>query len=130
MFHTKVSAHGKFIDKFGIYFSHLTMVAEEPGVKSAGKQKIKGYILRWWDSKMLLGSAFFHNLLKTSCHFMQGIKRIKYVGCVLQIPSLTIGACARVTVVVMCVSVPVTVLPATYLVCKSQVRCYKVPYGV
>ena len=60
----KVSALGRFIDKFGIYLSHLTMLAEQPGIKSVDKQKIKGYILRWRDSKMLLGSAFFHDLLK------------------------------------------------------------------
>ena len=37
----------------------------------------------------------------------------------------------RVTVVVcVCVCVSVTVLAAIYLIYKSQVRCYKVPYGV
>ena len=51
------------IYKFGVYLSHQTMLAEEPGVKFVDKQKIKGYILMWWDSKMLLGSAFFHDLL-------------------------------------------------------------------
>ena len=50
--------------------------------------------------------------------------------------SSTLGACARGTVVVLCVCVcvslcvSVTALAATYLVYKSQVRCYKVPYGV
>ena len=52
------------IDKYGVYLSHLTMLTEAPNVKSVDKQKIKGYILRWRDSKMLLGSAFFHDLLK------------------------------------------------------------------
>ena len=32
--------------------------------------------------------------------------------------------------VCLCVCVSVTALAATYLVCKSKVRCYKVPYGV
>ena len=41
---------------------------------------------------------------------------------------LTLGACARVTVVVVCVSV--TMLAATYLVYKSQARCYKVPCAI
>ena len=45
---------------------------------------------------------------------------------------LTLGACARVTVVVLCVCVclSVTSLTATYRICESQVRCYKVPYGI
>ena len=53
---------------------------------------------------------------------------------VIQAISLTVGACTRVTIVVLCVYVcvyvSVTMLAATYLVYKSQVRCYKVPYGI
>ena len=47
---------------------------------------------------------------------------------------LTLGACARVTVVgrSVCLSVclSVTTLAATYLVFESNLRCCKVPYGV
>ena len=43
---------------------------------------------------------------------------------------LTLGACARVTVVVLCVYLSVTTLTATYLVCKSKLWCYNIPYGV
>ena len=32
--------------------------------------------------------------------------------------------------VCVCVCLSITVLAATYLVCKSQERCYKIPYGV
>ena len=35
----------------------------------------------------------------------------------------------RVTEAVLCVCV-VTKVTATYLVCESKVRCYKIPYGV
>ena len=44
---------------------------------------------------------------------------------------LTLGACARGTVVVLCVcvcvSVSVTALAATYLVCMSKLRHHRVP---
>ena len=43
---------------------------------------------------------------------------------------LTLGACARVTVVVLCVCLSVTTLAATYLVYGSRLLRYKVPYGV
>ena len=36
----------------------------------------------------------------------------------------------RGTVVILCVCVSVTTLAATYLVCKSKLRCYTVSYGV
>ena len=42
------------------------------------------------------------------------------------------GYGSRSVCVCMCVSVclSVTTLTATYLVCESKLRCYKVPYGV
>ncbi len=43
---------------------------------------------------------------------------------------LALGACARITAVVVCVSVSVTALPVTNLVWKSQVQFYKVAYGI
>ena len=36
---------------------------EDDSVKAVDKQKIKGCILKWRDSKVLLGCAFFHDLL-------------------------------------------------------------------
>ena len=35
-----------------------------------------------------------------------------------------------VVVLCVCVCLSVTELAATYLVCKSKVRCYKVPYDI
>ena len=58
--------------------------------------------------------------------FEECIERVAY--------SLTLGACTRVAVVVLCVCVcicvSVTTLTATYLVCESKMRLYKVPYSV
>ena len=60
----KVAALSRVIDRFGAYLSHLKSLSEDRGVKSVDKQKLKGYILRWRKSKVLLGCAFFHDLLK------------------------------------------------------------------
>ena len=50
---------------------------------------------------------------------------------------LTLGACARVTVVVLCVlcvcvsvCLSVTTLTATYLVCDSKLQCYTCPMHI
>ena len=45
-------------------------------------------------------------------------------------PLLTLGACARVTVVGLSFCLSVTALAATYLVCESNLQSCKVPYGV
>ena len=41
-------------------------MTEDPTVKPADKQKLKGYVLKWRESKILLGCTLFHDLLKPS----------------------------------------------------------------
>lgn len=60
----KVAALERFIERYGAYLAHLTSLTEDPTVKAADKQRIKGYILRWRNSKMVLGCALFRDLLK------------------------------------------------------------------
>ena len=70
----KVAALKRLIDLFGAYLGHLTTLANDPQVKAADRQKMKGYILKWQDSKILLGCAFFHDLLRPSatlCKMLQ-----------------------------------------------------------
>ena len=38
--------------------------AQDSCVKSVDKQKLKGYIMRWREAKILVGCAFFSDLLK------------------------------------------------------------------
>ena len=70
----KVAALNRFIDRYGAFLNHLANMTEDPTVKSADKQKLKGYMLKWRDSKMILGCALFYDLLKpaaTLCRILQ-----------------------------------------------------------
>ena len=70
----KVAALGCLIDRYGAYLAYLTSLIEDPKVKSVDKEKLRGYIRKWHDSKMLLGCALFHNVLKpctTLCKVLQ-----------------------------------------------------------
>ena len=70
----KVAALERMIDRFGAYISHLIAMTEDASVKPADKEKLKAYIKKWQDSKVLLGCAFFHDLLKslaTLCKVLQ-----------------------------------------------------------
>ena len=60
----KVAALGRLIDRYGAYLAHLTALTEDPHVKSVDKKKLKGYVYKWRDCKMLLGCALFHDVLK------------------------------------------------------------------
>lgn len=59
----KVAALSRIIDKFGAYLSHFTTLTEQPSTKPADKQKLKGYIRKWRESRILLGCAVFHDVL-------------------------------------------------------------------
>ena len=61
----KVAALERVIERYGAYLSHLISMTEDPSIKSPDKQKMKGYILKWQDSQVLLSCAFFHDLLKS-----------------------------------------------------------------
>ena len=39
-------------------------MTEDTSLKPVDRQKVKGYVLKWQDSKILLGSALFHDLLR------------------------------------------------------------------
>lgn len=60
----KVAALEKVVDRFGAYLSHMTALKEDTSLKSVDRQKVKGYVPKWQDSKILLGCALFHDLLR------------------------------------------------------------------
>jgi len=60
----KVAAMIRFVAHFGAYLSHLCSLTEDSSVTSADKHKLKGYILKWQNKKMLLACALFTDFLK------------------------------------------------------------------
>lgn len=71
----KVVALERLLDRFGAYLNHLIALIEDPTTKSVDKQKLKGYVTQWRDSKVLLGCAVFHDVLKPAsllCEILQG----------------------------------------------------------
>jgi hypothetical protein len=60
----KVLALNRIIDRFGAYLSHLTALSQDASVKSVDRQKLKGYVQKWNKFQVILGCAFFHDLLK------------------------------------------------------------------
>ena len=70
----KVAALDRLIDHFGPYLSHLINLIDDPRTKPVNRQNLKGYLLKWRDGNMLLGSAYFCDLLKPSstlCKILQ-----------------------------------------------------------
>ena len=60
----KVAGISRLLDRYGAYITHLTTLTEDYSVREIDKQKLKGYVLKWRDCKMILGCALFHDILK------------------------------------------------------------------
>ena len=50
----KVSALGRVIDCFGAYIAHLVALTEDQSVPSSSRQKLRGYITKWCDTKVIV----------------------------------------------------------------------------
>jgi len=71
----KVAAMNRFVDHFGAYLSHLCSLTEDSSVASSDKQKLKRYILKWRNGKMLLGCALFIDLLKSVAILSKSLRK-------------------------------------------------------
>ena len=74
----KVAALGHLINHYRAYLPHLTSLIEHPKVKSVDKKKLRGYIRKRWDTKMLLGCALFHDMLPCAVLY-KVLRRMKSV---------------------------------------------------
>ena len=72
----KTAALGRLINIFGAYLSHLIVLTEDASIKSVDRQKIKGYTQKWQDSKVLIGCAFFYDLLKAPANCAKFCRRM------------------------------------------------------
>ena len=59
----KVAAISRIIDRYGAYITHVTALLHDASVKAADKAKLKGYVKKWSDAKMLVGCAVFQDIL-------------------------------------------------------------------
>ena len=47
----KEATSGRLIDTFGAHLSHLAALTEDTSIKLSDGQKLKGYLMKWQDSK-------------------------------------------------------------------------------
>ena len=54
----------RFVDRYGVYLKHLGKLVEDKSIKSVDRQRLKGYLLKWREAKMLFCSALYTDALK------------------------------------------------------------------
>ena len=60
----KRKALQRIVDRYGAYLNHMIALSEDPSVKSVDKARIRGYIDKWEQGKMLIGAALYVDALK------------------------------------------------------------------
>ena len=70
----KVVALGRVVDRLGAYLSHLSTLSEDKSLRAADRQKMKGYALKWRDAKVIIGCAYFHDLLKPASFLCKSLQ--------------------------------------------------------
>ena len=53
----KRKALQRFVDRYGAYLKHLANLTEDKSIKSTDRQRLKGYLIKWREARMLIGSA-------------------------------------------------------------------------
>ena len=54
----------RVIDRYGAYMTHLTTLAEDRSVKPDDRARLKGYLRKWMQYKVLFGCALYTDILK------------------------------------------------------------------
>ena len=60
----KRKALQRLVDRYGAYMSHLLTLVEDPTVTGEDKAKLKGYVQKWKQSRLLVGAAMYVDVLK------------------------------------------------------------------
>ena len=60
----KRRAMQRVVDRYGAYIQHLTAMMNDSSVKAADKAKVRGYLRKWSEGKMLIGCAMYVDALK------------------------------------------------------------------
>ena len=55
----------RVVDRYGAYLHHLQTLVEDTTIKSIDRQRLKGYLLKWRQSKILLGCAMYIDILQS-----------------------------------------------------------------
>ena len=75
------------VDRYGAYLNYLAALTEDKSIKSTDRQRLKGYLLKWRQARMIIGSALYTDALKPASllsltlqnddiNVVQGIKNI------------------------------------------------------
>ena len=54
----------RVVDRYGAYISHLTALAEDSSIKAEDRVRLRGYLRKWMQFRIILGCAMYIDILK------------------------------------------------------------------
>ena len=60
----KRQALQRITDRYGAYVAHLTTLSNDSSINSTDRARLKGYLLKWQEGKILIGCALYVDALK------------------------------------------------------------------
>ena len=60
----KRKALQRVVDRYGVYITHLTTLVEERSLRAEDKARLKAYLKRWMQYRIILGCAMYIDILK------------------------------------------------------------------
>ncbi len=60
----KRKALQRLVDRYGAFLNHVTTLAEDRSITSTDRARLKGYLKKWKQSKVLIGAAMYVDVLK------------------------------------------------------------------
>ena len=54
----------RVVDRYGAYIAHLTTLAEDKSLRGEDRSRLRGYLQKWREPKVLIGSAMYVEALK------------------------------------------------------------------
>ena len=65
----------RVLDRYGAYLLHFATLSEDTSLKAEDRAHLRGYLNKWKNAKMLVGSAMYVEaikpalFLKLACHY-------------------------------------------------------------
>ena len=54
----------RVVDRYGAYITHIAALIEDTSLKSDDRARLKGYVKKWKQARMLIGVAMYIDALK------------------------------------------------------------------
>ena len=83
----KRNALQRIVDRYGVYIAHLSALVEDTSLESTDRARLKGYLMKWKSSKILVAC----------CLYIEALKPVSILSLTMQEDSTDVVSCVEST---------------------------------